>query len=63
LLKKIDLKFSDSHIQIQNGVTLLGIYEIDGNHLTLITGEPGNPLRPCSFNEYDKVAVFNFMRS
>lgn len=63
LLKKIDLTFSDTYIQIQNGTTLLGIYEIDGNNLTLITSKPGNPLRPSSFDEYDKAVVFNFVRS
>ena len=63
LLKKIDLKFSDTHIQIQNGTTLLGIYEIDGNNLTLMTSMPDNPLRPGSFDEYDKAVVFNFVRS
>jgi uncharacterized protein (TIGR03067 family) len=63
LLKKIDLKFNDTHIQIQNGTTLLGIYEIEGNNLTLITSKPGNPIRPSSFDEYDKAVVFNFVRS
>lgn len=63
LLKKIDLTFSDTHIQIQNGTTLLGIYEIDGNNLTLITSMPDNPLRPSSFDGYDKAVVFNFVRS
>jgi uncharacterized protein (TIGR03067 family) len=62
-LKKIDLKFSDTHIQIQNGTTLLGIYEIEGNNLTLMTSMPDNPLRPGSFDEYDKAVVFNFVRS
>ncbi|MGD8303542.1 MAG: hypothetical protein PVI55_14100 [Desulfobacterales bacterium] len=63
LLKKIDLKFSDTHIQVQHGITLLGIYEIDGNSLTLMTCRPGSLLRPSSFDEYDKAVVFNFMRS
>ncbi len=63
LLKKIDLRFSDSHIQINNGITLLGIYEIDGNTLTLITSKAGNQLRPNSLDEYDKAVVFNFVRS
>ena len=63
LLKKIDLNFSDSHIQINNGITLLGIYEIDGNTLTLITGKAGNRSRPSSLDEYEKTVVFNFVRS
>ena len=63
LLKKIDLRFSDSHIQINNGITLLGIYEIDGNILTLITSKAGNQLRPSSLDEYDQSVVFNFVRS
>jgi len=63
LLKKIDLKFSDTHIQIQNGTTLLGIYEINGNNLILMTSMPDNPLRPGSFDEYDKAVVFNFVSS
>jgi uncharacterized protein (TIGR03067 family) len=63
LLKKIDLKFTDTHIQVHNGKTLLGIYEIDGNSLTLITGKPGSRLRPSSLDEYDKAIVFNFLRS
>ena len=63
LLKKIDLTFSDTHIQIQNGTTLLGIYEIHGNNLTLMTSMPDNPLRPGSFDEYDRAVVFNFVRS
>lgn len=63
LLKKIDLKFSDTHIQVHNGITLLGIYEIDGNSLTLMTSMPGSRLRPSSFDEYDHAVVFNFMRS
>ena len=63
LLKKIDLNFSEAYIHAQNGLTLLGIYQIDGNSLTLITGKPGSPLRPGSFDEYDKAVVFNFVRS
>ena len=63
LLKKIDLTFSDSHIQIHNGITLLGIYEIDGNTLTLITSKTDNRLRPNSLDEYEKTVVFNFVRS
>ena len=63
LLKKIDLKFSNTHIEINNGKTLLGIYEIDGNTLTLITSRPGNRHRPVSFDENGKTIVFNFVRS
>ena len=32
LLKKIDLKFSHTHIQVHNGTMRLGIYTIDGNY-------------------------------
>jgi uncharacterized protein (TIGR03067 family) len=63
LLKKIDLKFSDSHIHIHNGATLLGIYEIDGNSLTLMTGVPGTQLRPTSFDNEHEAVVFSFVRS
>jgi len=62
-LKKIDLKFSNTHIHVQNETTLLGIYEIDGNTLTFITNEPGSQLRPASFDENGKAVVFNFVRS
>lgn len=63
LLKKIDLKFSSTNLQVHNGTTLLGIYEIDGNTLTLITSTPGNRLRPTSFDESGKAVVFSFVRS
>ena len=62
LLKKIDLKFSKTHIQINNGKTLLGIYEIDGDTLTLITNKPGNRHRPDSFDIKGEAVIFNFIR-
>ena len=55
--------YSNSHIQIHNGTEQLGIYEIDGNSLTLITSRPDNQLRPSSIDEYEKAIVFNFVRS
>jgi uncharacterized protein (TIGR03067 family) len=63
LLKKIDLKFSNTHIQVTNETTLLGIYETDGNSLTLITSKPGARQRPASFDENGKAVIFNFVRS
>ena len=63
LLKKIDLKYSNSHILIHNETEQLGVYEIDGNSLTLITTKPGNHFRPSSLDENDKAVVFNFVRS
>ena len=63
LLKKIDLKFNDTHIQIQNVTTRLGIYDIKCDNLTMITNKHGNPIRPSSFDEYDRAVVFNFVRS
>jgi uncharacterized protein (TIGR03067 family) len=63
LLKKIDLKFSNTHIQVHNGTMRLGIYTIDGNSLTLITSKPGSQLRPTSFDDNGQAVVFNFVRS
>jgi len=63
LLKKIDLKFSHTHIQVHNGTMRLGIYSIDGNSLTLITSKPGSQLRPTSFDDNGQAVVFNFVRS
>ena len=63
LLKKIDLKFSNAHIQVHNGTMRLGIYSIDGNSLTLITSKPGSQLRPTSFDDNGQAVVFNFVRS
>lgn len=63
LLKKIDLKFSHTHIQVHNGTMRLGIYTIDGDSLTLITNKPGSQLRPTSFDDNGQAVVFNFVRS
>ncbi len=63
ILRKIDLKFSQTHIQVNNGTELLGIYEIDGNTLTLITSRPGNQLRPDSLDANNDAVVFSFVRS
>jgi uncharacterized protein (TIGR03067 family) len=63
ILKKIDLKIIDSHIQAQNGKVLRGIYEIDVETLTIVTGDPGNHLRPCSFEESNGAVAYNFVRS
>ena len=63
LLKKIDLKFSHTHIQVHDGTMRPGIYSIDGNSLTLITSRPGSQLRPTSFDDNGQAVVFNFVRS
>ena len=40
-LKKIDLEVMDTAVQTSNGKTSLGIYEVDGDTLTIIATEPG----------------------
>ena len=63
LLKKIDLKFRNTHIKASHETTLLGIYEIDGDTLTFITSAPGKNMRPLSFDEPQEAVIFSFVRS
>ena len=61
-LKKIDLEVLDTAFQIFNGKTSLGIYEVDGDTLTIIATEPGDHLRPLSFDEPGKSNEFYFTK-
>jgi uncharacterized protein (TIGR03067 family) len=61
-LKKIDLEVIDAAKQISNGKTSLGIYEVDGDTLTIIATEPGDHLRPLSFDEPGKFSEFFFTK-
>ena len=63
VLKKIDLQINDTHERSQNGKTILGIYEIDSDTLTIVLGLPGKQERPLSLDEPSGAAVFNFVRS
>ena len=61
-LKKIDLEVIDTAEQRSNGKTRLGIYEVDGDTLTIIAGKPGDHLRPLSFDEPGKSNEFCFTK-
>ena len=61
-LKKIDLEVKNTAVQISNGKTSLGIYEVDGDTLTIIAAEPGDHLRPLSFDEPGKSSEFFFTK-
>ena len=61
-LKKIDLRVINTAMPISNGKTSLGIYEVDGDTLTIVTTEPGDHLRPFSFDEPGKSSEFFFTR-
>ena len=63
LLKKIDLQIHDTHARSQNGKTMLGIYKINSDTLTVVLGAPGKPARPLSLDEPRDAVVFNFIRS
>ncbi len=63
ILKKIDLQISDAHARSQNGKTILGIYEINSDTLTVVLDLPGNQTRPLSLDEPRGAMVFNFVRS
>jgi len=43
-------------------MTSLGIYEVDGDTLTIIATEPGDQLRPLSFDEPRKSSEFYFIK-
>ena len=62
-LKKIDLQINDTHTRSQNGKTILGIYEINNDTLTVVLGQPGKPARPLSLDEHWGAVVFDFVRS
>lgn len=61
-LKKIDLVVIDTALQLSNGKTSLGIYEVDGHTLTIIATEPVDHLRPLSFDEPGKSSEFYFVK-
>jgi len=61
-LKKIDLEVIDTAAQMSYGKTSLGIYEADGDTLTIIATDPGDHLRPLSFDEPCKSGEFFFTK-
>ena len=61
-LKKIDLEIVDTTRQRSNGKSSLGIYEVDGDTLTIIASEPGEHLRPLSFDEPGRSSEFYFTK-
>lgn len=63
VLKKIDLQINDTHVRSQTGKTILGIYEIDSDTLTIVLDLPGKQERPLSLDELSGAVVFNFVRS
>ena len=63
VLKKIDLQINDAYARSQKGKTILGIYEIDSDTLTIVLGLPGKQARPLSLDEPSGAVVFNFLRS
>lgn len=62
-LRKIDFQIDDTNARSQNGNTMLGIYEIDNDILTVVVGIDCNSPRPDSFDESRHAAVFNFVKS
>ena len=61
-LNKIDLEVVDAAGQGSNGSVSLGIYEVDGETLTIIAGKPGEHLRPLSFDEPGQSLEFYFTK-
>ncbi|CAB1063154.1 hypothetical protein D1BOALGB6SA_7937 [Olavius sp. associated proteobacterium Delta 1] len=61
-LKKIDLEIVDTAEQSSNGKMSLGIYEVDGDTLTIIASKLGDYLRPLSFDEPGKSREFYFTK-
>ena len=47
----------------KNGQTILGIYQIRSNSLTIVMGQPGKPARPLSLDDPEGGVVFNFDRA
>ena len=62
-LKKIDLNIVDAAERKSNGKISLGIYEIDGDTLTIFSTKPGDYLRPISFDEPGKFTEFCFSKN
>ena len=52
-LKKIDLEVIDTAKQKSKGKTSLGIYEIDGDKLTIIATEPGESSEFCFTKKFN----------
>jgi len=63
VLKKIDLQINNTYARSQKGKTILGIYKINSDTLTVVLGAPGKPARPLSLDEPRDAVVFNFIRS
>jgi len=63
VLKKIDLQINNTYACSQKGKTILGIYEIDSDTLTIVLDLPGKQERPLSLDESSGAVVFNFVRS
>jgi uncharacterized protein (TIGR03067 family) len=63
VLKKIDLQINDTHTRSQKGKTILGIYEIGSDTLTIVLDLSGKQERPLSLDEPCGAVVFNFVRS
>ena len=61
-LKKIDLEVIDTTAQISDGKRSLGIYQVDRDTLAIIATEPGDHLRPISFDEPGQSIEFYFTR-
>ena len=47
--KQMNALITDSAISIYIGSTMLGIYQLSGDTLTIAAHEPGDPTRPTSF--------------
>jgi uncharacterized protein (TIGR03067 family) len=63
VLNKMDLEISDMPFQMYIGKTWLGIYQVEEDVLTLVAGEPGDDVRPWSFNETRDTVAFVFEKS
>jgi uncharacterized protein (TIGR03067 family) len=61
-LKKIDLEVINTTVPIFAGTASRGIYEVDGDTLTIIATEPGDHLRPLSFDEPGESIEFYFIK-
>ena len=61
--QKIDLEVVDTAEQRSNGKTSLGIYEVNGETLTIIANKPGEHLRPQSFDEPGQSLEFYFTKN
>jgi len=62
-LKKIDFNIANTSVQAHKGKTSLGIYKIEENTLTIVANKPGRQTRPRTFNEFEKVIVYIFVRT